>query len=866
MSPAITAAADGGAFSASGAERTRVEQRGTAVDSSAEHAAFAAEVPRVDHVLEGLIYLFIAYLPLAFGGVMPVSQVVIIAASGLIAAVFAVRCVSEPEAPVVLSKAFVPLFGLVGVVLLQLVPLPAAILEVVSPAAASAWAELAAARGVEFESGTLSLYPRGTRADLTVLLAGTVLVVVGATLFRDRALFKRLLAAVALVALAVALIGLAQIALGAENIYWYFESAGLKTSGPFAHYGHYSEFLNLGIGCALGYLLIHTAHRARSPVIGVQQIVDQRGAGTFLSRVLLAFCVLGAIAIVLSTSRNGLMSLVVGAATSAALMERTRRVEGIGWPMIAAAILALAGLLTLGIDPVIRRFEEAFADPTDAFAVRADLFRDTASMVAGFPLFGAGLGAYWVAFPAFDTTTRAGTAEHAENQYIEAFAELGLVGGLLAFAFVVMVLSGLLRTIASSKRRTNLGLFGLAFAFAAIAFHSLTDFGMEVPAVGLTVALLCGASIARFQGAPRRTPRPRLLTAALSAGIAIALTTGLSPALAAADAHRAGRSAELLRADLRATGGQGDEGQHASLVALTDEAASADPGSIEFRFWAVFARWNEAVARHRGFDLEAPPATPATNPELEALARTTVDELLLAAELAPTHGPTWAVAGQLRAIWLAPHGESDGSTVPSTNPGGDWILRGRALAPHDPTVCLAAAFEHFRRGEDGHAAAELERAVSVGASAASIVDLLATDLGSPALALPFVEGNPGLTGRLLDTVESIDPEHALLAPLREARHELLIAACARASATPRQLAQLARIEREAGNAEKAIGLYRRLLGTDPLSRARYDYAIILRERGLTRETRRELRDLLTYHPDHSAAKRLLEQLESGDVR
>ena len=99
-------------------------------------------------------------------------------------------------------------------------------------------------------------------------------------------------------------------------------------------------------------------------------------------------------------------------------------------------LLALAGLLTLGIDPVIRRFEDTFADPVDAFSTRADLLRDTAAMVTAFPLLGAGLGTYWVAFPAFDSSTRGGTAEHAENQYIETFAELGLLGGLFAFAFV----------------------------------------------------------------------------------------------------------------------------------------------------------------------------------------------------------------------------------------------------------------------------------------------------------------------------------------------------------------------------------------------------------------------------------------------
>ncbi len=880
MSPPSTATADGGALPAPEPQRRaatneRRQRRAATADTEAPAQSRSAsrgavaEIPRVDLVIEALIYLFVAYLPLAFGGVMPASQIVIIAASSLIAAIFAVRCVSEPEAPVILSWIFLPLFGVVGVVLFQLVPLPAGILAFLSPSAADAWAQLAAARGVEFDGGTLSLYPRATRADLTVLLSGVILVVVGATIFRRRASFRRLLAAVALVAFAVATIGLAQILAGADRIYWYFEGPGLTTSGPFAHYGHYSEFLNLGIGCALGYLLLRTASRGNSSIVEIRALVEPRGAGFTLERVLLIFCVVGAIAIVMSTSRNGLISMIVGAGLSAALMHGSRRVDGIGWPMVIAALVALVGLLSLGIDPVIRRFEDTFADPTDAFSTRTDLLRDTLAMVAAFPLVGAGLGAYGVAFPAFDTAMRGGTAEHAENQYIEVFAELGLVGGLFAFTFVIWVLASMVRAMFNSSQRTSFGLFGLAFAFGAVAFHSLTDFGMEIPAVGLTVAMLCGAAIARSHGTSSRTPKVRHITATLSAATGIALVTGLSPAFAAVDAHQASRVAENIRADLRETGNQGTAEQHQDLLAAAISAADSDPRNVELRSWAAFARWNEAVARHRGFDHTAPPATPETAPELRDLARVTVEELLDAARLAPTHGSTWTVAGQIQSIWLTDDPEAQAGDTPPIDPsasGGDWILHGRALAPHVPTNCLAAAFEYFRRGEDEQGMAELERAIAVGASDRSIVDLLAVDLDVPERALPFVDGNLKLTDRLHGRIKD-NAEHAELAvTLQEAIHRLLIAACARASVPSHYLAHLAGIERDAGNLDAARALYRRHLGEDPISVHRYDYARLLESDGAKSDARRELRDLLTYHPGHQRAKSLLAQLESGSHR
>ena len=123
-----------------------------------------------------------------------------------------------------------------------------------------------------------------------------------------------------------------------------------------------------------------------------------------------------------------------------------------------------------------------------------------------------------------------------------------------------------------------------------------------------------------------------------------------------------------------------------------------------------------------------------------------------------------------------------------------------------------------------------------------------------------------MTNRLLKAVEGKDQHAALRATLEESRYELLVAACARASAEPGNLASLARIERQAGKTDQARDLYRRLLGKDPVSRERYSYARLLADEGSIRDARRELRDLLTYHPDHTAAQRLLTQLESGDQR
>lgn len=828
----------------------------------------------MDLLIEGAIFALLAYLPLAFGGVMPSSEVVIIALTSLICGCFAYRCIAQTSARVVLSTAFLPLAALVAVVVLQLVPLPMALLELLSPNAAAAWIALGEARGEVPNSGTISLYPGGTRADLTLLLGAAVLIVVGSTIYHRKDAFRRLLAGIGLIGLAVAAVGLAQIVLEADKIYWYFDGpGGSPNSGPFASYSHYSEFINMAIGCALGYLLIRASQRALGHTITVPILIDPRGHGIKrLDKVLLAFVVIGAIAIVMSTSRNGLMSLVVGAGVAAALLHGFRKVDGIGWPMVIAAGFAVLGLLALGVDPVIRRFEDTFADADGSFAVRANLLRDTAAMIAAFPVFGAGLGSYWVTFPAYDSTARGGVAEHAENQYIESFAELGIVGGLLGVAVLGLIALAAWRRMRESKERSTLGLFGIAFAFGAFGFHSLTDFGLEIPAVGFLFACLLGATIAQSStrtpdSAPASRPLGRFVLTGCSLAAAVGLLAGLPNALRATSAFEHGRSAEALRLEISRSADANTPELHADLARFSREAAEADPSNVEYRFWSAFSQWNKAVVdKHFALQTEdaegnviASPVTPDTAPELKEEARETIDALLASAEAGPTHGPIWSVAGQLRKIWLEE--TIEGSPV-EHDPSGEWILRGRALAPHYPTTCLAAAFEYFRRGDESAALSELDRAIDVGASRRMVVDLLANDLNDPEMALPFVRGDLRLTDHLHRLIAESEEHAELAVKLEEEVYLLLVEAAESRGTRPADLHQLARIEVANERIDRAIELYQRMLGLEPYAtRARFEYAQLLLNEGDRSGARRELRDILDYQPGFGGAQTLLDDLE-----
>ncbi|MGD2018814.1 MAG: O-antigen ligase family protein [Planctomycetota bacterium] len=823
---------------------------------SAPQSAPRVPAPRIDQILEALILGLLLYMPLAFGGVMPLSRVVLAAAGCLIAACFAVRCVSETDREVSTPRAMLPIAGLLALVGLQLVDLPAGLLGTVSPRAAELWTQAADAAGRTLPAAPLSVYPHATALQLDVLVLAALLMLTAATVYRDRAAFKRLLAGVALIGVAVVLVNLGHLVLGEDrSIYGVFDG-GATSGAPFASYSHFSEFVNLALGCALGYLLVTASGRVSGRTLDVRDLVSSVGRKpSRLERVLTGFLLLGAVAIVLSTSRNGLISMVFAAAVTSAAMQYSRRVDGVGWSIAGIGLGATVVLLLLGVDPVIERFEAISAEGVGG-NTRLDLIRDSAAMAMAFAAAGAGLGTFALAFPGFDTAQRPGTAEHAENQYMEVLAELGLVGALLAATFLVLLSVRLVKRTRESRNPADLGVFGVVFGLAAVGFHSLTDFGLVIPGVGLAAATLAGAGLGRSSrdhssSLARRVPA--MAAAVLALGV---LGTSLPPAVRSSGAWDHFVYAERVREEVERAGGVGTEAQHRTLVEHTGLAAAGEATNAEYRFRSVLARWTGAVAGAQGFDPEAEPVTPLTHPELVDAATAAVEELREVLLLAPTHGPSWSVAGQLRRIWLDDQGEE----------AGRWILRGRELAPHHPATALASAFELMRQEREDEGVLELERAVRVGAARRDVVDLLAVSLQRPRLALPFVERDLPLTGRLLDVVRGLEGEAALAEDLSERFEALLLAACARPDASEGDLQRLAGIERGRGNLEEAAELYRRILSVNPASRARFNYARILVDLGDVRGARRELRDVLDFNPGLGAATRLLEKLEAGSGR
>jgi len=819
---------------------------------SIEAASRPAERTSFDLASEVLLLGLLLYLPLSLGGVLPLSQVVLPCVAVAMALCLAMRCLLAASGEVVWTWVWIPLLALLGLVALQVTWLPLETLSAISPGTAETWQELAGGltgSGAASESATLSLYRHATNADLRLLLSGALILLVVVHTHRHPSAVRRLLWGVALIGLAMASLALLQDVTDARRIFWFVEASGSIHGGPFVHPGHYSQFINLSMGAAMATLLMRASARAE----GRPLAFELHGGATRGDRALIIFLVLGVLTIALSGSRNGLISMTFAGAATAALCHHTRFLRGIGWPLVGVLLIAFVGLCSLGLDPVYDRMA-TLGDPLGAFATRSELLRDSSELIGSYPLLGSGLGTFEVVFPMFDHSARSGTAAHAENEYVEVMAEMGVLGFALVALLVLGIFAAWKRYVgrhSDAPPRMAAVAYGLGFGLTAVAIHSTTDFGVEIPAVG-TLLIVMGAVL--IGSAARRVStrlNARVACAAFSlagAGWLLALIPG---SVSAWEASQLWDRVEECRAGLEELDPEATDIAYREMIDLSEQAVALQPDRIDYRYWAILFEWSRAHANEVAeLGPDASGADEVT-PSLRAAAAKAQAELLELRSIAPTFGPLWSVAGQLGVRWLD---DPDAAR---------WIHRGRELAPHHPATCIASAIQLLSEGNEEQALATFRRAIEVGARPRAMIEVFQRDLQRDDLALEIAHGNLGLLVHLDGLLTVAGGDEDLIAELRAELRVELERVCEGYDAEPWMLSMLARQLVAEGEDERAVGLFLRHLTQVADSTLRYDLA-----RALVRLERREealmqLRDLLAIQPAHEGAKNLLVELRGG---
>jgi hypothetical protein len=162
--------------------------------------------------------------------------------------------------------------------------------------------------------------------------------------------------------------------------------------------------------------------------------------------------------------------------------------------LIMMLIMIGAGVWWIGADPVIRRFENSEFMPArmDAdrrgetfFESRGWIWRDTAAMIRDKWTTGVGLGAYPTAYPIYDSLDGTLVVKHAHNDYLQVMADAGILGAAIALWFIFLVMRDIFRASSHESRAMSGLALGAGGGIFALLVHSLFDFNFQIPSNAL---------------------------------------------------------------------------------------------------------------------------------------------------------------------------------------------------------------------------------------------------------------------------------------------------------------------------------------------------------------------------------------------
>jgi O-antigen ligase len=261
----------------------------------------------------------------------------------------------------------------------------------------------------------------------------------------------------------VSVLGIVQYFTFNGKMYWFRELRyGGIPFGPFVNRNHFAGFVELVAPLGLSVLFLRAEHRDQIPLVAV-----------------LALPPIGAL--FLAASRGGIMSFLLEFGLVLVMVFLRHR----GRNQLVAAIvvvLLMGGLVAwLGVGPALDRFSK-YQKLEVTEGRRIEMSRDTWRIFLDHPIAGTGLGTLQDVFPQYESLYDGNMVLHSHNDYFEALAETGLIGGICGALFLVLLFRESWVRYLQAKHSGDLAYHIGAFAgCCGLLVHSLVDFNLHIP-------------------------------------------------------------------------------------------------------------------------------------------------------------------------------------------------------------------------------------------------------------------------------------------------------------------------------------------------------------------------------------------------
>ena len=288
----------------------------------------------------------------------------------------------------------------------------------------------------------------------------------------------------------VSLLGIAEY-FTASKLYWTRSTPNDGMFfGPYVNPNHFAGFVELLLPMGMTLLAMRGVRRDLIPLAGL-------------------FTVLPIGALIMSGSRGGILSFLFEIAlllfVAWSLRARKSRLGTFGFLVLAA----LALVAWLGSGKAVEKFSHLRAGEV-TLARRWSMVKGTTDVFLAHPIVGSGLSTLVLAFPQYENMYDARVVDHAHNDYVEILADTGILGGLCALAFLILLFRQAVARIESEQGHFSRAFHvGALIACSGILMHSFVDFNLHITANYLLFLVNAGLATSPVfeSAASRRGPR-----------------------------------------------------------------------------------------------------------------------------------------------------------------------------------------------------------------------------------------------------------------------------------------------------------------------------------------------------------------------
>lgn len=447
----------------------------------------------IDKISYRIFIFLLIFSPLAFGTVSTWSLTIMEALSiGAVLLLFISCGLNDRtiyKAPGTILIMLYPAY-----ILIQLIPLPAEIVKLISPATYSLYKEtIGIVEPVQWVS--LSINKKATLEELFRYISYAGFYLLTVQLLSHRSLLKKTVNYLAIFAAFLSVSAILQRFTSPGKIYWFYETP-TAFFGPYFNSNHYAGLMEMIFPVIFSLFLFYKPSVSYPSLRA--KIVEFFSQIRTSEHILLGFSsLLVALSVFLSISRGGIISLCISAGFCFLMITlKHGTFRSAGNTVVLLILLLLISVGWFGWKPIFKEFEKTRNDKGEIAENRPIYWKDGVNVFKDFPVTGTGMGTFGSIYPKYQSKSFGRRLTHAHNDYIEFLVNGGIVGFLLFFGFFATIIYKSYKVFL--KRREPYSIFiyiGSISGIIAILLHSITDFNLQIGANGLYLFFLAGLAV-----------------------------------------------------------------------------------------------------------------------------------------------------------------------------------------------------------------------------------------------------------------------------------------------------------------------------------------------------------------------------------